>query len=1271
MPREKQKPKSRDRKTSLDAEPIILNSEPLDVIGSRVLRRAPSHHFRILRPTDLVVLDVLGYGLELRVDNDGPALHPLRGNARLEVRYTFQHLLEAGEIDNETPPHVHNVPIPCRAAFGSRLVFAVASNERIGYSVEGVLAAISRLPLMVAPLAKPKVLSRRFLPGSLSELVTAAILPGGLQLYRANGGLVLAAARQGSVPELSGARRLISAASGLRTARVMLSTERAIDLSGVELQAGKGGFGRFAVKPDWVRPWRARPRKPRANETAIETPFRLILSPSKLGGFAHATSPQAVMPHPDRADDPERIELWHSRLGVRRVDREGGVEIDEVTNPQKVVRAIWTRDKDNPAPSGGNVFTVTTVSREDREALVRQSADPLIAPPQPVDVDRLYLTALGSWMELHGRWNHTPYSSLKHHAIEAWDHEATSGRDNYVRMVYPYYLFPFGHRCSLVKITERKIKQNVGPEARLYQRKFITVQQPVRTFDDRRMPFRQVRLRPLVTPDLDFEPPGIVDAEGARVLAGSVTNAEAGVPDLEALDINLEDLFWPHIDNLKYRFVLDCLDHDGRRVILRAPLLAVSAELGTAAQKKPIQTAYTSDFESPIAGDGQMLAVASSTLPGDTAYETVELRFNGDPGAPGSQISTPHLHNAQIVVPAMKHLAPSSNPVTVKYASKYISDGFAGTNATAQVLLELEKNDVAIEFGGGTDKAGGFIQPDLPVRGLSRTIGIVGDIVSVSLPNPATAFNPTEFLKGALPKLFGLFELTDILAIAGLDKAPKFLTDQLDKIAALVADLEDLSRAIDNAVIRLGNDAANAPTAVLRAQAAEAKAAIEAVQSSFANLVQQFNDALDSLMALDSVSDLPTVKAAVSGILNSIASLVTSLQTTARALPLPPTTKAELERLTGALSPLLDAGEILSTIQAIADFVNGFDPSGMAVRARFEWRPELTNFPDVSDEDDALFFVPKDGFVLSVEARASASDGVGADVLAELRDFGLNLFPGTPLVKIRFDRLAFRAASGRKSEVDIVFTGLEWQGILGFIAKLQELIPFDGFSDPPYVDVSPEGLTAGFDLALPNLSVGVFSLENISLGADVRVPFLGDALTFGFNFCTREKPFRLTYMAIGGGGFVGLRLSPKGMVLLEMSFELGASLSINLGVASGSVSVMIGIYMRLESEAGSLTGYFRIRGEVDVLGLISASITLELSLAYEFDTGKMVGRASIEIEVEIFLFSFSVTVSCERRLAGSNGDPTLSQVLGLPDDGLPVVDTPAAWSDYCSAFAEA
>lgn len=231
---------------------------------------------------------------------------------------------------------------------------------------------------------------------------------------------------------------------------------------------------------------------------------------------------------------------------------------------------------------------------------------------------------------------------------------------------------------------------------------------------------------------------------------------------------------------------------------------------------------------------------------------------------------------------------------------------------------------------------------------------------------------------------------------------------------------------------------------------------------------------------------------------------------------------------------------------------------------------------------------------------------------------------------------------------------------------LKELIPFDGFSDPPYLDVTASGLTAGFTQDLPNVAVGVFNLSNLSLGADVQVPFLGEMVTVGFNFCKRERPFTLAVLFIGGGGFFGLRLSPRGLVVLELSLEAGAVLAVDFGVASGSVSAMLGIYMRLEGDAGSLAGYFRLRGEVDVLGLISASIELYLELLYDFDTGKMVGRASLTVKVEVLFFSASVTIEAERQFAGSNGDPNFVDVMGLEGDG-----TSPAWSDYCLAFAGA
>jgi len=121
---------------------------------------------------------------------------------------------------------------------------------------------------------------------------------------------------------------------------------------------------------------------------------------------------------------------------------------------------------------------------------------------------------------------------------------------------------------------------------------------------------------------------------------------------------------------------------------------------------------------------------------------------------------------------------------------------------------------------------------------------------------------------------------------------------------------------------------------------------------------------------------------------------------------------------------------------------------------------------------------------------------------------------------------------------------------------------------------------------------------------------------------------------------------------------------------------MAGLYFRMENSECSLTGYFRLGGEVSVLGIISASLELYLELKYEFESGKCVGTASLTIEVSVFMFSASVTVTCQKKFAGSNGDPSFRDLMGI-NPALSLADelasigtgTTYAWRDYCEAFA--
>jgi hypothetical protein len=283
------------------------------------------------------------------------------------------------------------------------------------------------------------------------------------------------------------------------------------------------------------------------------------------------------------------------------------------------------------------------------------------------------------------------------------------------------------------------------------------------------------------------------------------------------------------------------------------------------------------------------------------------------------------------------------------------------------------------------------------------------------------------------------------------------------------------------------------------------------------------------------------------------------------------------------------------------------------------------------------------------------------NVTCLLEDFDLNLVAPTTFITLQIDRLALTLRHGEKPNVDLVFKddGIVFTGPLAFVETLKDLIPISGFSDPPGLDVTPEGIAASYTLQLPNVAVGVFSLQNLSLGAGFTIPFVGSQpLNARFAFCEREHPALLTVTLFGGGAFFAITIDPGGVEVLEAALEFGACVAIDLGVASGSVSAMGGVYFKMESNEATLTGYFRIRGEVEVLGIVSVSIEMYMELSYEFSSGKCVGRATISVEVEIAMVSETVEISCERRFAGSSADPTFEELV-----------PPDAWADYCGAFA--
>ena len=958
-----------------------------------------------------------------------------------------------------------------------------------------------------------------------------------------------------------------------------------------------------------------KPTAPADDETAIEAPYRLIVSPDTAGGFIHAAE-AATAP-----GDSSRVELWHSRLGVRTIVDGAFTGVDEKDALRRTVRAVWTRDEVQPT----NPPFEGSLTREDRKAIVRQSADPTVLDrnqkpiePEPLNVERLYLSSLGAWIDWRVGW--ARFADYGATALSAYRHLAPLGRDAYVRVEKPVYLYPFGHRGTLVRITERKIRAVDGDHAAyLFTRNFIVLREHTREYsptERNRLPFKEVTIDPVVSPDLDT------------------------LPD------NVPLPFVPKVGGKHYLWKVTGRDHADREITMTTALVAVPQGDAHLQARETWNNEIAST--SPVEVGGAEIAFAPAKTPGDTTVRTSNIDFTGDAS---EFTSSPWMVRAHVTVPALAAVNRGGGPTAVRYPKNYMASGFP-VGDKAELFLVLD-NENKLDFAGASDRGGGFIEPSVAVNALSRIQGAVGDAGKTPGGILDGNFNPDAFLGGALPKLFGLFDLKTILVkTTGLGEAPKLVADQLDFIGSVGADYANLKSALEKARATLDLDIATTTTAGAKQRLEELRVKVQqAIDTLNANPVAPLIAALQQGPPNDGKNPAAGPARQIFDALGTMESLRTNafLPAYLRAL-----IERPLRALKTAVETAQNAGQLGTALRSALE----------SSTIRYEWSPLIKGWPDVAA--DKQVFAPKEpdrALALAVEIRTSKTGEPQSDVSAQLRNFSLKLLPGEPLMEMKFGRIGFRVATGGKPEVDVQFDGMEFQGALGFIEKLRQLIPFDGFADPPYVDISAEGATAGFDLALPSVAVGVFTMENISLAADCRVPFLGEAVTVGFGFCSKESPFRLTVSAIGGGGWVGIRLAPKGLVMLEMGLEAGAALSVDLGVASGSVSVMIGVYLRLEDDKGQLTAYFRIRGEVEVLGIASASITLELSLTYDFDSGKLIGRASLRVEVEVLFFSASVEITCERKFAGSKGDPALADIMP------PALGGQALWDQYFSSFA--
>jgi hypothetical protein len=356
------------------------------------------------------------------------------------------------------------------------------------------------------------------------------------------------------------------------------------------------------------------------------------------------------------------------------------------------------------------------------------------------------------------------------------------------------------------------------------------------------------------------------------------------------------------------------------------------------------------------------------------------------------------------------------------------------------------------------------------------------------------------------------------------------------------------------------------------------------------------------------------------------------------------------------------------------------------VTKKIRWNADLfdPNDPNATvgadDGEDAGFFVvapfrptlqdPKPSITIEQTITLDAS-GKQLDTHSrcDVVGFELRLLAtknGTPLVTVPFRKFTFSAAPGEKPDVDVLMGRLRFGGFLSYLGRLVDLIDDAGFNDPPALEVTDTGIKSSFTFPIPTVAIGMFALQNISFGAELTIDFEGAKPTLAVRFARAADRFRLTVAALAGGGYLEIELDTGGIKRVEGTLEFGAAAALDVLVAVVSVEAMGGVLISYDRSNGLVfVAYLRLRGHVEVASLISADISLTLTLTYADATNTLIGHGELVLELKVLFVSESLRVPVTRKFAGQNADPTFAELMAPAD-----FPSRRPWDDYCDAFME-
>jgi hypothetical protein len=399
---------------------------------------------------------------------------------------------------------------------------------------------------------------------------------------------------------------------------------------------------------------------------------------------------------------------------------------------------------------------------------------------------------------------------------------------------------------------------------------------------------------------------------------------------------------------------------------------------------------------------------------------------------------------------------------------------------------------------------------------------------------------------------------------------------------------------------------------------------------------------------------------------------------------------ASLPQFLGGIQLADVLGEFSASLPGAPVLSQTDDPTTGTRQVVYELRASLVSWPS-----DNAVFLPRGSQSLSLTTTVTQEQSKPPTTVVQGSFSPFDIYIASTngdrdFIKLPIERATFTSRSGSKPDFKVEIGQVEFQGSLAFLNALQRFL--EGLGGSGFtVTAGAKQITAGTSVGLPSIDVGVLSLEHLGMTASLVLPYTSQPAKATFGFASQEHPFLVSVAMFGGGGYVQLSMGLTTVEAVTVSIDFSGNFSLDVGVASGGISLVAGItYVWTNASGSTMTGFVRLSGSIYALGVIGIGVELDLSLSYHSDgtTSYVEGAAELVASIHLIFFSIDIDVSVHKQFAGSSVASTPSGAAlssarshRLPSHTDVADDTPVVppvfkdlfssddWSSYCRKFA--